>query len=369
LNTVDILATRIGGDMLTFRRLSLLIIILLTVEYETGIAQSEATAEFLLIKPGGKANAMGGANVALASDFWGTYYNPGAVGFTKSFSAGIYMSDEISAIYGADYIYTGAVFRVPSIGVFGASFTYFDLGEQAWTDENGNNIGQFESYNAAFSILYARKFSEKLAIGASLKYIRMKFGAPNIGTIDIDGLGTSIAVDIGVLYKNVLPGLTFAPENIPGTFLSGIKPERFSRGISFGLTIKNIGNRIKFADAAQADPIPTTLVAGLSYTPVEIGNLLSVRCTFDISKFLVNTGFSGADSTWRADPWYKAVFTSWDDGFDEIMYGAEIDFLNIFALRAGRHLQDHGLDYKTFGMRIGGEFLSMNIWSHFLPGN
>ncbi len=335
--------------------------LIFTSSFNNCLSQTEATAGFLLFKPGGKANAMGGANVARASDFWGTYYNPGAIGFSKSLSIGIDRNEKI-IFDNSGYLYAGGIFPVKTYGVFGISVTSFDFSYYSWSDEDGNVLGTTKQKDYSISLSYARQLSENLSFGGSLKYISMELsGLSYFGSVDHKA--NSVALDFGLLYRNILPESTFSNEFTPLKLLARMKPERLSKGLSFGLTLQNMGNKMTFVDDAQADPIPTNLTLGLAYTPIDLGSFIRVTCALDISKFLIHKSMSEADSSWTSDPWYKAVFTSWDDPkFDETMLGMEIDLLNLIALRAGKHKQDYGLDYSTYGIRIGPEFASINIY-------
>ena len=77
-----------------------------------------------------------------------------------------------------------------------------------------------------------------------------------------------------------------------------------------------------------------------------------------VSRILLNVESDGT-----ADPWYQSLVTGWDGlGLDELMVGAEVDFYDRCALRAGRRFADssRGRDHTTVGIRIGPEFACLN---------
>jgi hypothetical protein len=85
---------------------------------------------------------------------------------------------------------------------------------------------------------------------------------------------------------------------------------KFSKGpkfikdkFSFGINLSNMGPKITYVDAAQADPLPTQLRIGLAYKLFKNeGNDLTLAA--DFSKLLVNRVGT------KVDPFYEAFFTS-----------------------------------------------------------
>jgi hypothetical protein len=119
-------------------------------------------------------------------------------------------------------------------------------------------------------------------------------------------------------------------------------PKFIKDRLSLGINLSNLGPKISYVDAAQADPIPTQLRFGIAYKVFKNeGNDLTI--TADFSKLLVNRFGKG-----ESDPFYKAMFTSWKGGIPGIArtfqtsVGAEYWYGSprLIALRAGYFYED-----------------------------
>jgi hypothetical protein len=166
-----------------------------------------------------------------------------------------------------------------------------------------------------------------MAIGIGLRYIRSSLSDVGAGTEKGDGKANAFAVDLGWLYK-----------------------AGFVRGLSFGANLSNLGPKITYIDAAQADPLPTNLRVGVAYKALDT-EFNKLTFAFDFNKQLVVRHKDGS-----SDPFYKAVFTAWqDDGLKDVIYGAGVEYWysNLIALRTGYHVDDEGkASYATFGFGI-----------------
>jgi len=124
---------------------------------------------------------------------------------------------------------------------------------------------------------------------------------------------SEFAVDLGVLYRNFL-----------------------LKGLSFGANLSNMGPKITYVDAAQADPLPTNLKIGFAYKVLDMEyNKLTI--SLDTNKLLVVRHQDGT-----SDPFYKAIFSSWTEGSLReqtrrliTSCGAEYVYNNMIFLRAG----------------------------------
>jgi len=227
------------------------------------------------------------------------------------------------------------------IGTFGLSAIYLTLGEQEHRDAQNNFLGTFDSFQLAIAGSYGTQLSENMSVGSTVKFIYMKLtdAGIQVGAQSTDGTGTSVAVDLGILYT----------------------PNWFNRRLTFGANLMNLGPKITFVDAAQADPIPTNLKAGVAFKALE-GDFNKLTFTMDINRLLVRRyrKQEGEDEDPPPDPFYKALFTSWTEGdFSHqlkkiiISGGFEYWYSNIFSLRAGYFHDDIGKrNFATFGAGI-----------------
>lgn len=309
-------------------------------------AQGEAAAEFLLIAPGARAGGMGETNVAIADDATATYWNPAGLGYIMDKEVTIMHTNWLPEFNLADLYYDFAsyVHPVEGWGTLGFHAIYLSLGENIRTDEQGNEIGTFNSYQMAIGASYGTKLSETLALGVTMKYIYLKLADRGTGAEKGNGSGSSVAVDIGILKK-----FNFAPN------------------LSFGANLSNMGPKIAFVDEKQADPIPTNLKFGFAYKLIN-SEYNKLTLSLDANKLLVVKKREGDEDV--SDPFYKAIFTAWTaDNADMLIkkmsaaIGAEYWYNNLIALRTGYFYEHYGkrrfltlgagIRYSIYGFDFG----------------
>ncbi len=181
-------------------------------------------------------------------------------------------------------------------GTVGGAITYINEGLNEWTDEAGNKLGEFTSYELAISACYGTRLTENLTAGLTFKLIHSAL-APGVtvGLEQEEGKATTFAVDCGVQYDTPL------------------------RGLTLGASVQNLGPDIHYIDAAQADPLPRNMKLGLAY---KVLNMEYNRLTLaaDINKDLIDVG---------NDPFGKE--------FREAVknVGFEYSYANFISLRGG----------------------------------
>jgi hypothetical protein len=302
---------------------------------------------FLLIGPNSRFSAMGETGTAIADDATAMHWNPSGlafqevgteVNFTHSpWLAGLGISDLF-------YDYLAAKKHIKSInGTVGVSFTYLNIGEVIYRDEFGNadDSKNYKAYEFAFALAYATKIKEQFGLGLTARFIYSRL-SPNSTTVGNEkGTGTAFTTsfDISAMYR---------PNK---------GPKFIKDRLSVGINLSNLGPKISYVDAAQADPIPTQLRIGVAYKVFKNeGNDLTL--TADFSKLLVNRFGVG-----ESDPFYKAIFTSWKGGLPGIgrtiqsSVGAEYWYGSprLIALRAGYFYEDPSngnRKYMTLGAGI-----------------
>jgi hypothetical protein len=271
-------------------------------------AQTSTAVPFLLISPSSRNSAMGEAGVAIANDVSAVFWNPAGLGFQKGMELSLNHSNWLPQFQQSDLFFEYASYKmdVPATGgTLGAALTYLNLGEFERRDEGNNSLGTFKSYEIAFTAAYGTRLDEDIALGVGLRLIHSSLS--QVGTAREQGSGTATAVagDIGVLYRPSKLVLPFSDTDIGGR-------------LALGASISNIGPSISYIDELQSDPLPTALRLGFAYDLVhEKYNTLT--WTTDVTKLLV----SRTDKT--ADPFYEAVFKSWEGD----------NVLNTFTLGTG----------------------------------
>lgn len=294
-------------------------------------AVSEAAVLSLMISPGARAAGMGEAFVSVSDDATATYWNPAGLAFQTNHEITLMHCNWLPTMV-SDMFYEFIAYRqsVSSLGgTIGGSITYFNMGEQSRTLETGPEVvGTFHSWDLAVTVSYATKLQANLGLGVNMRYIHSNLAPQGQGEEKGSGVGSSFAADLGILYS-------------PGFF----------KGLSMGLNLSNLGPKITYIDAAQADPLPTNLKIGLSYKVLD-SEYNKLRIAVDTNKLLVVRHKDGT-----SDPFYKALATSWADGsFSEqanrliTSCGVEYGYNNMIFLRGGYYYDPDGhVKYPTFG--------------------
>ena len=203
---------------------------------------------FLTLYPGGQQTAMGGANVSIAEDAFGIFYNPGGIALQNNIDITFENSSIPEFEYGPFSFFVktkhwGFGINIPlfpkvNFGFFGTgiytSFRDSLLGYHNWVPSYIYIDEILKDFATGFSFAY--KVSDYIGTGVGVKYIYCSFSEQyqEYNTVNID---RSVGVDFGGLARyNFLLGNT-----------------------SFGLAVQNLGPKM------NKDNLPLNIRAGLSY--------------------------------------------------------------------------------------------------------
>jgi len=296
--------------------------------------ESQAAALFLLIEPGAWVGAMGGSFVTLSQDVLCTYYNPAGLAGQRdrqlTFMHTNWLPALVSDMY---YEYFGYSQYLKGWGNVGVAFTFFDMGKQIYTTEYGTEQGTFHSYDAALSFSYGTYMSRRLALGVTLKFVYSHLAETGAGHERGKGIGSSVAVDLGLLYHTSVSGLRV------------------------GVALRNVGPKISYIDVAQADPLPTHFTVGASWKVLDT-EYNDVVLVLDLYKPLVR----------RESSRLEALLSAWtDEGLKEeleqvdLHLGVEYTYSSFLALRAGYSYDKDGeLKTPTFGFGLKYNWIQMD---------
>ncbi|MBK7446869.1 MAG: type IX secretion system outer membrane channel protein PorV [Ignavibacteria bacterium] len=306
---------------------------------------------FLLIGPNSRFGGMGETGTAISDDATAMHWNPSGLAFQKigtevnfthsPWLAGLNLGDLF-------YDYIAGKKYIKSInGTVGASLTYLNIGEVIYTDEFGNlDPGRnYKAYEMAFAVSYATKLSKDWAGGITGRFIYSRLSPTNLQVGNEKGTGTGISASF----------------DLSGMWRPIKGPKFLANKFSIGTNLSNLGPKISYVDAAQADPLPTQLRVGFAYDIIksEFNNL---TLTADFSKLLVNRTPSVLDDSGNVlvkgtvDPFYEAIFTSWKGGISGIAksiqssIGAEYWYGSprLIALRGGFFYEDPSNGNRKF---------------------
>lgn len=226
---------------------------------------------FLLIAPESRGGAMGDIGVATTPDVNSMHYNPAKYSFIKK-DVGIAVSyspwlrslvDDINLAYIAGYKKFG------DKQVLSASLRYFSLGSITFTNEQGNNMGDFNPNEFALDAAYSRLFSERFSGSIAMRYINSNLTLRQyVGGVESKP-GQSVAADVSVYYQN-----------------DDIKIQGKDAVLGLGLNISNMGNKMSYTQNEDKDPIPTNLRLGSALT-IDIDDYNKIMVTGELNKLLV----------------------------------------------------------------------------------
>lgn len=320
---------------------------------------------FLTITPDARAGGMGEVGVATSADPNSSYWNIGKLAMIdKKYGASLSYTPWLAKLVNDMSIsYLTGFYKPTKEQALTFSMKYFNLGELQQTDINGSIIQLLRPKEYLFALGYSRKLSEKLSIGGTGKFIYSNLtGSISTGSGQAKP-GISGAVDVGLFYRTDL--------NIGAG----------SNSLALGAVITDLGSKLTYTDATQANPIPTALKLGAAFT-TELDPFNKFTFAFDAVKLMtpgINyrtiTDSSGnvryQQQSTNQKPLFSGMFGSFSDapeGFKEemreiILCGAvEYWYNDLFAARIGYFNENRlkgnrkyvtfgiGVKYQTFGI-------------------
>ena len=297
---------------------------------------------FLLIGPNSRFSGMGETGVGIADDATAMHWNPAGLAFQtgQDLEINFTHSPWLAGLGIGDlfYDYVATKKYMPSLnGTLGASLTYLNIGEIIFTDELGNTdpSRNYKAYELAFAVGYGTQLSKDWGIGVTTRFIYSRLSPGDLQVGNERGTGTAFTTSF----------------DIAGLWKPSGGPKFLKDKLSVGMNLSNLGPKISYVDADQADPIPTNLRFGLAYQLMKNeGNELTFAA--DFSKLLVNR-YLDENGEPKSDPFYEAIVTSWKGdilkSFQsslglEYWYGSP----RLIALRAGFFYEDPSNGNRRF---------------------
>ncbi len=228
---------------------------------------------FLTISPDARGGALGDAGVSTSPDANSIHWNPSKLAFMEG-SGGLSLtySPWLRNLVGdISLSYVSGYYKLNRISTLGASLKYFSLGEITFTDINGNTIGNFTPNEFSFDVAYGMQLSKNYAFGMAIRYINSNLTQG----ITVNGQDTrpasSIAADVSGFYTN-----------------DDIQLGDYDGTFNVGMSITNIGAKMRYTDNNESDFLPTTLRLGPSLT-LDFDDYNSLTFLVEASKLLVPT--------------------------------------------------------------------------------
>lgn len=275
-------------------------------------AHAQGTGRSLDIQPGGRQNGMGAAGVAMPEDATGvSWWNPAGLGFVDRSAVELTYAQLVPGLASdVNYNYATYVHPMGAWGALAANLIFLSYGQSPGYDATGTSTGDFGSNEFAPQVSYGTRVLPELAVGATLKYVRIQL-APSSQS----GVGTTFAVDLGALYK-----------------LSAAH-------LNFGVNLQNMGPSVTFINEDNASPLSRNLKTGIAWEPYNHKNF-AVTFAGDFNQSLVTNEFR--------------VYN----------FGGELRFAEQLAGRMGYYDDPLGeIEDLTYGLGINWHSLSLDFAS------
>lgn len=288
-----------------------------------GLNAIQTVVPFLTIAPDSRAGAMGDAGVATSPDVYSNHWNPAKFAFIDGDGGvGISYSPWLrNLVPDINIAYLAGYKRLDSKQVLSASLLYSSLGDVSFTDDFGTLQRTFNPNEFALDAAYSRLLTDNLSASVAFRFIYSNLtGGYYAGGVATKP-GTSFAADISGFYQKEIT--LFSKDALLGV----------------GINFSNIGSKMSYSDAPNADFIPMNMRIGTAAT-INLDSYNKITATIDLNKLLVPTPDSINSNL--AVP--VAIFKSFSDapgGLKEELheitysYGLEYWYNNQFAIRGG----------------------------------
>jgi len=325
------------------------------------VAQGESAVPFLLIAPNARNDAMGESGGGLADDASAAFWNPAGLAFQKSQQISLTHSNWLPQFNLSDLFYEYFSYNnyMENLGgTVSASIIYLNLGEFVETDATGPTpISTFKAFEYAVTGGYATKLTNDFGLGLNLRYINSSLANFDVQRQGRKGIASTVSGDIAVLWR---------PTSLEIPFVGNLEDR-----LSIGVNLSNLGPKLTYIDAAQADPLPTDLRLGFAFKAVK-SDYNNITAVLDFSRLLVRR--YNSDTTWDdaahdnvlsvtdvpPDNLPKSLISAWGDGAlrkVDISGGMEYWYgkPKLIALRWGYFYEDPNYGnrkFMTFGAGI-----------------
>jgi len=354
-----------------------------TINTSAGRINTVTTAvPFLRIIPDARAGGMGDVGIAVPNfgngendgdyrspDVNGLYTNPAKLAFIdKDFGFAVTFSPWLKALVNDIYLanLTG-YYKIKKQQTIAVSVRYFSLGNITFTDQNGQETGQFRPNEFAIDAHYARRLGQYFSVAASLRFVYSNLA----GGQSVDGNlvkpGVAGAGDISWFFHKKFN------ENAA---------HKLEHEFTCGMNISNIGSKISYTSSTVKDFIPTNLGIGVGYT-FNVDKHHSVGVYLDVNKLMVptpDTADKNRDKIYdfRQKSSIGGMFTSFGDArggakeeFNEVTWGIGAEYLynKQFGVRFG-YFYEHPLkgnrQFVTAGLTVKYSVVGLNF-SYLIP--
>lgn len=293
------------------KKIYLSFIIILCLAFATTINATDISkvgtsgAQFLKIGVGARAAGMGYAFTAVANDATALYWNPAGIAWFNKSKANVSYADWFADI---KYNYVGVAFPFSGNSAIGLQVIGLSMGDMEETTlESPEGTGRnFSASDLALGVTYARRMTDKVSLGLTVKMIHQSIW---------EMTANAFAIDAGTTYKP-------------------------SSRVTVAMNISNLGTSTRFTggNLTQRDPLPndTQIITNKSletfyYELPTTFRIAAAYQTVQTENFSLLTSVDGVH---------------WNDNYEQLNLGFEFTFLGVFALRGGyNYMPEHNVKW------------------------
>src|SRR5882672_6902504 len=159
---------------------------------------------FLRITPDARSGGMANMGLATSADANAMFHNLAKTVFTNdkmAFSANYtpWLRNAASDIFLASL---SGYMKHDDNQAFTASFRYFNIGDIPIVDYSGAKLSTYRPNEFAADFGYSRKLSNKISMGAAIRYIYSKMADGKIDGVTYSA-GNAVAGDVSVYYNGI----------------------------------------------------------------------------------------------------------------------------------------------------------------------
>lgn len=269
-----------------------------------------SAANWLKVESGVRGVAMGGSQVASGEGLSGVYYNPASIAYIDG--SEVYYA-KTNYLVGITHNTLGYGTQLTPTDYFGLHLFYLDSGEmEVTTVVSSDGTGEyFNVTDLSLRLVYGKQLTDRLRLGASIKYIREE------------------------IFTNSMQSFVF---DMGSNFKTGIA------GILLGMSVSNFGPDVQFSGDGLEVVVPDT--TDISGQLSKITDKFSVPLIFRLG--IKKDIFGGEDDA-------DSRLTVSLDGINPIDYtvyggfGVEYAWRNMAFVRGGTRLA-----HDTAGISLGG---------------
>jgi hypothetical protein len=209
---------------------------------------------FLLINPNAQSMGIGDIGVVAATDYYesGLTQNPALLSRNEKVM-GVKFSYEpwLRQLVSDLKIINGSIYYAFNKKItLGYSYNLFSLGQVVFLNANGTPVGgTIHAKEFYHNLKYAQSLTPNLSVGLGLKYIASDLTNNQPMNGEPTHVGRAIAGDLGVDYRKEIA-----------------KKETSFWRYDLGVSVLNMGNKIRYTDTAHGDFLPMQLCLGTMWT-------------------------------------------------------------------------------------------------------